>query len=339
MKKQIYLRVIIGLLLIAGLVFAYASVFSEPEEPVITSTQKTRFMMDTAVEIRAIGIDSAEAVDQAFAEIGRIEQLFSRHLSDSEISSINNQAGNWVTVSPEVIQLIETSLEYCKLSDGAFDITLGNLIELWDFGANENYIPNATEIEAVLIGVDYNKVSIDKERNAIKIPSGSMIDLGGIAKGYAVDRSRNVLRDAGIEHAMIFGGGDIATIGTKGDGSPWRVGIQDPRESTQLLGIIPLINNTIVTSGDYERFFIKDGVRFHHILDPHTGYPARDVISVTIVADFAADGDALSTAVFVLGRKAGLELVESLAGFEAVIVDDEGEIWVSSGLKNIIVLL
>lgn len=339
MKKQLYSRVITGLVLIIGLVLIATSISSKPQEQAITTTQNTKFMMDTAIEIRATGVNSSEAIEQAFAEMQRIEDLFSRHLPESDIAAINDQAGNWVTVSPEVIDLITKSVHYGELSNGSFDITLGHLIELWNFDATVKTLPTDQAIEEVLANINYADIVIDKERNAIKIPPQSMIDLGGIAKGYAVDQGREVLRQAGIEHGMIFAGGDISTIGTKTDGTPWRVGIQDPRESTQLLGIIPLINNTIVTSGDYERFFIKDGVRFHHILDPHTGYPARDVISVTIVADFAADGDALSTAVFVLGRKAGLELVESLAGFEAVIVDDEGEIWVSSGLKNIIVLL
>lgn len=339
MKKQLYLRVIVGLVIVAGLIFIFNLSDTEPEEQPITSTQRTKFMMDTAIEIRATGFNSDTAVEQAFAEIERVERLFSRHLPDSEISAINNKAGSWVTVSPETVELIQKSLAFGEISSGSFDITVGTLIELWDIGGETNSVPTEAEIKSALANINYLDVEIEEQQNLIKIPPGSIIDLGGIAKGYAIDRAREVLRSAGIEHGMVFAGGDISTIGVKEDGTSWRVGIQDPRQSTSLLGIISLADSTIVTSGDYERFFIQDGVRYHHILDPDTGYPARDVISVTVVADSAADGDALSTAVFVLGRKAGLELIESITGFEAVIVDNDGEVWLSTGIENKIELL
>lgn len=309
-----------------------------PDNPVTTTT-KTRFLMDTAIVIKAVGPDSENAVNKAFSEIERVEAVFSRHLPDSEVAKINQQAGEWVAVSPEVIELIQKSVLYGQLSGGAFDITIGSVIELWGFGSGINRVPDENELRQASQYVDITKVEIDEERGRVRIPQGTVLDFGGIAKGYAVDLCRQVLKENRVVSAMISAGGDIATIGVKENGNPWRVGIQHPRISTDILAVVSLVDQTIVTSGDYERFFFEEGVRFHHIIDPATGYPARGVISVTIIADSAADGDPLSTAVFVLGLDQGKELIERLDGIEAVIVDEDGDVWVSSGLKDEIELL
>lgn len=305
----------------------------------ITSTQRTRFLMDTAIEIRATGPNSEEAVNEAFTEIARVESVFSRFIVESEVSLINAQSGRWVSVSEETIALMDKAIEYGQITDGAFDITVGILLDLWGFSSNEWRIPDQEEIEQVLNKVGFRSIEVNYGENLVRIPKGSCIDLGGIAKGHAVDQARNVLESHNIQSAMIYAGGDIFTVGSKQDGSAWRVGIQHPRQSTELLAIVELVDNTIVTSGDYERFFVAEEVRFHHIIDPATGFPARGLISVTIIADSAVDADALSTAVFVLGWESGQLLVEQLDGIEAIIVDDQESIWVSSGLEDSIQLM
>ncbi len=305
----------------------------------VTSTTMTRFLMDTAIVIKAVGPDSENAVNEAFAEIERVEAVFSRHLPDSQVAKINQHAGEWVAVSPEVIELLQKGIYYGQLSGGAFDITIGSVIELWGFGSGINRVPDEDELRQARQYVDISKVEIDEERGRVRIPQGTVLDFGGIAKGYAVDLCKQVLKENRVISAMISAGGDIAVVGVKENGNPWRVGIQHPRISTDILAVVSLVDQTIVTSGDYERFFIEEGVRFHHIIDPATGFPARGVISVTIIADSAADGDPLSTAVFVLGLDQGKELIERLDGIEAVIVDEDGDVWVSSGLKDEIELL
>ena len=332
------------MLVIAGLMVAVAlskrsqSIEHEQSQSV-EQASKTNFIMDTVVEIRATGVDAESAVDAAFAEMERVEKAFSRHLQDSVVTRINQQAGQWVAVTEEVIVLLEQALHYSEISNGAFDITVGRLIDLWGFGTGTNQVPSEMELDEALGSVGYQGLEIDADANRVRIPSGTVIDLGGIAKGYAVDRARKVLEAKGIKSGMIYAGGDITTIGAKPDGSAWRVGVQHPRESEELIAIVELKSKTIVTSGDYERYFIDDGVRYHHIIDPESGYPAQGVISVTIYGAQAVDADALSTAVFVLGMDRGKELIEGLPGYEAIIVNQDGNIWVSSGLADRITLL
>ncbi len=291
--------------------------------------------MDTAVDVRAIGGGAEEAVAAAFAEMKRVERLFSRYIDDSDISRINAGAGQWVPVENEVIALLRKSIDYGNLTDGGFDVTIGPLISLWGFGTDERRIPADDALQAAMARVDYRSVSVDEEQLQVKIPQGFVLDLGGIAKGYAVDRGAAVLRDHGIRHGLINAGGDISVIGTRdGDDNPWRVGIQDPTQPSRVMAVVELIDSTVVTSGDYQRYFEKDGIRFHHIIDPATGFPADQVTSVTVVAPTAAAGDALSTALFVLGRDRAVELVEQLADVEAVIVSKDGDVWISPGLES-----
>jgi len=320
---------------ITAIVFVVRAAMPQP----ITTAQKTRMMMDTTVEIRATGPDAEAAVNKALNAIQNVEDTFSRHLPDSAIAKINANAGEWVTVPEEVVALIAKAVYYSELTNGAFDISVGNLINVWGFGSGVQHIPSASEIEQALATVDYSAIEIDQENNRIRIPKGMIIDLGAIAKGYAIEQACKVLREHKVISGMVYAGGDIATIGAKLDGTPWRVAIQHPRKSTEYLAILEMVDQSIVTSGDYERYFIANGVRYHHILDPHTGYPARGLISVTILGKSATDTDALSTAIFVLGMEAGQKLIESLDGFEAVLVDEQGNIWVSPGLRDQIKIL
>ncbi len=298
----------------------------------VTESERTVFMMDTVVQIRAVGPQAEAAVDEAVKEMQRVERMFSRFDEDSAVDRINRAAGTWISVPEEVIALIAKGVEYGHLTEGAFDITIGALMDLWGFNTESPSMPSQDELHTALQTLLFSEVELNYMTNQVRIPSESVLDLGGIAKGYAVDRGRRVLQTRGVTHSIINAGGDIATIGGRPDGRPWRVGIQDPTDSASLLAVVEITDMTIVTSGDYERFFELDGVRFHHILDTKTGFPAEGLRSVTVIAPDAAAGDALSTAIFVLGWEKGQELVQQLDDVEALLVNAEGENWVSLGL-------
>ncbi len=297
--------------------------------------------MDTVIELRlqAGSRREAEAVkDEVFAEMERLEALLSRSLEDSDVNRVNAAAGKEaVTVSPETMSLAGAALEYAALSEGAFDPTIAPLLDCWGFLDQRYRVPGPEEIEAVLPLVNFRLLELDRERQTIYLPEAGMsLDLGGIAKGFIVDRGLAVLSRAGIRHAFLNAGGDIGLLGTRPDGEPWRIGVRHPRVENSLMAVLPLNGGAVVTSGDYERTFELKGVRYHHILDPATGKPAAQLASVTIIAPTAMEADALSTAVFVLGPSRGLALVEQLPGIEAVLVTPEMEVLVSSGLKDII---
>ena len=216
------------------------------------------------------------------------------------------------------------------MSDGAFDVTYASVGYLYDYRARQR--PSDEQVAAALPAVDYRQVQVDRERNTIRfLRDGLRIDLGGIAKGYAVDRSIDQLRKLGIEHAMVNAGGDTRLIGDR-RGKPWIVGVRDPRNEGKMVTRLPLENEAISTSGDYERYFEEDGVRYHHILVPGTGDVARAVRSATIIGPDATLTDGLSTTVFVLGVERGMALVSRLPGVEAIIVDKDGRIFYSDGL-------
>lgn len=331
MSRKLGYTIVVLLLIVAGVSIGVNIVNSQTTP--VTTTEMSRFLMDTLVDIRAVGIDSELAAENAFAEMERIEQKFSRHLPESEIAKINSAAGDWVTVSKESLDLISTAIKYGEISSGAFDITLGGVIDLWGFTTPNKQVPAPEVITKALESVNYAAIEVDYKQSQIRIPTTTILDLGGIAKGYAIDRGAAVLREHGIKHAMVYAGGDIVLIGNKQDGSQWRVGLQHPRES-DLVAVVPVTDRSIVTSGDYQRYFMQDDVRYHHILDPQTGFPATGLASVTIVARSAVDADSLSTAVFVLGIEKGLALVESLEHVEAVLITADGSIYVSSGLQE-----
>lgn len=301
---------------------------------------KARILMGTIVEIKAFGDDRGgvlNAIDRAFSEMERLEMMMSHYRGDSEISLIEKKAPQWVKVSPEVFEVLSEAIKVSKLSEGAFDITVGILGKVWNFEDGKERIPTSKELKALLPFVDYRYIELSPEDFAVRLKKkGVRLTLGGIAKGYIVDRAMDVLKENGIEEALINAGGDIEVMG---EGRAWRIGIQHPRQRGSIIGILTVYNGAVATSGDYERFFTKDGVRYHHLLDPRTGMPARGVQSVTIVAPQAWYADALATAVFVMGVEKGRRLIKDLEGVEGVIVDGKGKIWVSSGLKGKLELL
>jgi len=291
--------------------------------------QQSRLLMGTLIEVTVVCRDQVQAnkaIETAFQEMGRVEHLLSIYQNESPISMINNLAGDQtVMVDSEVFQILKEAIGYGKLTSGAFDLGIGPLTSLWDFG--QGHIPSKDEIAAKLLLVDYRDVILNEGGEVRFGAAGMAIDLGGIAKGYAVDRAIEVLEANGVSRAMVNAGGDMRVIGRI-----WRIGIQHPREANSVLGILRLKDEAVATSGDYQRYFIKDGVRYHHIIDPRTGWPATDCMSVTIVAKEAAMADALATGCFVLGPKLGMELIRSLPGVEGIIVSSEGKVLASSEL-------
>ena len=271
------------------------------------------------------------AVTAVMDEMHRIDRTMSPHKEDSELSRINRDAGAGpVAVSPEMARLIVRAAEFSALSGGAFDITYAAVGRLYDY--RNRVRPGDAELAAARAAVGWRHLVLDSQAGTVRFARpGMRIDLGGFAKGHAVDNAAAILRRRGIAHAMVSAGGDSRVIGDR-RGRPWTVGIRDPRRPGELAAMLPLEDVSISTSGDYERYFDADGTRFHHLIDPATGKSPRGIQSVTILADDGLTCEALSKIVFVLGVERGMALVESQSGVDAVVVDAAGALHFSSGL-------
>jgi thiamine biosynthesis lipoprotein len=295
---------------------------------------ETQDKMGTRVEVQLWHDDSTEAaqlISDAMAEFDRIEDAMSTYRLDSEITHLNNTAATKpVVVGGELFGLIDRALQLSVKTGGAFDITYDSVGQLYDYRLNAR--PSEAEIENRLETINYRHVLLNHETSEIRyIRPGVRINLGGIAKGYSVESVIALLRKAGVQQAMASAGGDTRLLGKRGE-KPWIVGVRDPDQADGFVTRLALNDEAVSTSGDYERFFIEDGVRYHHILNPSTGKSAGEVRSVTVIGPDATMTDGLSTSVFVLGPKAGLALIESLAGYETVIVDKQHRVLFSTGL-------
>jgi thiamine biosynthesis lipoprotein len=260
---------------------------------------------------------------------------------DSDVLRINAAAGDRaVAVAPEVREILHIAKQVSEWTDGTFDVTFGALADIWKFDHDQdNSIPDQAAIAKRLPLVDYRAIEIDDRAGTVFLArKGMRIHLGGIGKGYAVDRAVKIFRDRGLRDFMIQAGGDMY-VGGQRDGRPWRLGIADPRGSHEPFATVELSDSTFSTSGDYERFFMKDGVRYHHILDLRIGQPARASRSVTLVTDRAVIADALAKGVFILGPVAGMALVERLPHVDAVMVSAKNEVTISKGLRGRVALL
>jgi len=299
-------------------------------------TKKTA-VMGTDLETTIVASSWAEA-DAAFAsvesEMKRLEGLLSEWLDGSPVSEVNRNAGKRpVAVPKELFSVLAAALQVSELSGGAFDITWASMRGLWDFRPGHERVPTAEEVRARIGLVDYRQVALDPASSTVFLKrEGMAIGLGGIAKGYSVDRAMQALAASGITDAIVKAGGDARVQGRAPGAPGWKVGIRDPRDREKLMALLTLSSVSISTSGDYERFFIKDGRLYHHIMDPATGFPAPGARSVTIIGPDTMTTDALSTAVFVLGPRKGMALVERLPGVEAVIVGADGAVAASSGI-------
>lgn len=294
------------------------------------SLTMTGMYFDTVVTIEAWGADQ-DIMDNCADLCEHYEQLLSSHIESSEISAINRAAGQPVTVSEETAELIRMGCRFGELSGGKFDITIASASELWDFHDRENpRVPGGQELAEAVSHIGYQCVQTDGCTVTLTDPD-ARLDLGGIAKGYIADKIKEYLESENIEHALINLGGNMLAVGSRYDGSDFRIGIQKPFEETgTLLASVQISDQSVVSSGNYERFFEKDGALYHHILDPDTGLPAdTGLYQVTILSESSAQGDALSTTCFLLGLDEGMKLIEELDGVEAIFVTSDMEIHMS----------
>ncbi len=304
-----------------------SSIYDSPDK-----TEQTKELMGTIVTITVYHENKEEAhqaIGEAFNEIERIENILSSYKNTSEVYILNRDKK--VEASNELIYTIGKSLRYGDLSRGAFDITVQPILDLYQHSFQDlKRPPTDSEIIQALRQVGYERIYI--RNNNIQLEKDTKITLGGIAKGYIIDKAIITLEKNNIQHALVNAGGDMRAIGSKPDGN-WNIALQNPRKEHEHIAIIPLNNTAVATSGDYERYF-DDSKEFHHIIDPRTGYSATELISVTIVTHKAMDADALATSVFVLGKEEGLELIESLDGVEGLLITKEKDLVRSTGFIN-----
>lgn len=301
--------------------------------------KRSQMLMGTVVFVTAVGADekiAQRAVKAGLDEIRRLEELLSTWISISELSQVNAAAGRKsIQVSQETFEVLTRSLEVAKLTQGGFNIALGPAVNAWDV-SGEGHVPSQEKLEALRPQIELSNVQLDETTRSVWLRRpGMSIDVGGIGKGYAADLAARVMRTAGATAGVVALSGDIKTFGRMPDTQRFVFGIQHPRkEQGQVLGRIELEDEAVSTAGDYQRYFMKDGVRFHHILDPKTLHPAQGCQSVTVIAKDGVMADGLDTGIFVMGPDKGMALIESLPDVEGVIVDREGTVLVSSGLKN-----
>ncbi|MGD8908350.1 MAG: FAD:protein FMN transferase [Chromatiales bacterium] len=274
------------------------------------------------------------AIDAALAEFLRLDQALSPYVESSELYRVNQTAAQQpLVISQEFFELLQTSLDYSRLTDGAFDITFASIGYQYDY--RKGVKPNDQAIADALPLINHRLLTLNSDTSTVAFKrEGMRIDLGGIAKGYAVDRAIGILQSHGIEHALVSAGGDSRLLGDH-RGRPWNIGIKAPRKKYGLAAVLPLSETAISTSGDYERYFERDGVRYHHIISPKTGRSAGELRSVTLLGPNATRTDALSTSVFVLGLEKGLALINHLDDVEAVIIDSQGVMHMSKGMENL----
>ncbi len=302
---------------------AFVLIFSLAASAQLQSAKQSRLLLGTVVDVQIWGPSQkiSAALEEGFAECERIEALLSVYRQESELSQINRAGGGEVKVSGEVFNLIELSVRYGDYSNGAFDVTVGPLMKLWGFFRKEGHFPDEEELKRVRSLVDYRGICLDKKKSAVRLrKKGMELDLGGIAKGYAVDCMVRVLKKKGAQSGLVNAGGDIYAFGSRPGGRAWRVGIRHPRDKDSLLEAIQLRDEAAATSGDYENFFFIGKRRFSHIIDPRSGRPAQPALSVTVVAGSATEADFLSTALFVLGQTKGKKLLERFPGSRAAFV-------------------
>ena len=290
------------------------------------------FAMDTYMSLTAYGAKAQAAVTAAIHEIQRLDAMFSVGNTDSDVTTANMQGS--AIVSDETAYLVEQSLEISRKTDGAFDITIYPVMELWGFTTKNYKVPQADELQETLKRVSYENVSLKDHELVLK--NNAQIDFGGIAKGYTSSRVMQIFKEYGIEHGMVNLGGNVQTLGTKTDGTAWRVAIQSPQGGNQYLGILETSDQAVITSGGYERYFEENGVTYHHIIDPKTGYPSdSDLTSVTIVCADGTKADALSTSFFVMGLQKAESFYENTdLDFDVILLTKDNQIYISEGIAQ-----
>ncbi len=309
---------------------------SSEEEP---STIKTNFVMGTMVTVTVYGENRNEVAREVLDELDRIEKLMSINLDDSEIIRVNKNAGiKPVKVSDDTYKVVQTACEFAEKTDGLFDPSVGPLVQLWGIGSKNARVPSKEEIAQILPLINYKNIILNEREKTIYLSKpGMIIDVGGIAKGYAADRGVEIFKQHNVKYGYVNIGGNVIVHGAKPDKSLWKIGVQDPRAPKRgdLMGVIEMHDQAIVTSGDYERYYTdKNGKRYHHILNPKTGYPAEaGLISASTIGDNSLRADALSTSVFLLGAEKGQQLAEK-EGFKVILITDKKKVIKSSELGD-----
>lgn len=314
------------ILLFFPLVFLLTSCNQEP-------TQQQFFAMDTVMSITAYGNAAENAVVAAVAEVNSLEQLLSRTREGSDIDLLN--ANGTAAISEDTANVLSLALEWNEKTSGAFDVTIAPIVTDWGFGgAEEHRVPSQEELNELLPLVDSDALILEGT-TATLAQAGMEIDLGGIAKGYAAAQAEQILRDHGVESALLDLGHNITVIGSKPDGSAWRVAVQDPNNNDGMVGVLSLEDTSAVTSGGYQRYFEQDGQVYHHIIDPRTGYPADSgIVSATVVCYDSGLADLLSTAIFILGVEDALTLWRTEGSFDLVLVTNDNTVVITEGLMD-----
>ncbi|HPE36068.1 MAG TPA: FAD:protein FMN transferase [Spirochaetales bacterium] len=306
-----------------------------------STAERTELALGTVCSVRVLDGASEKALDDAFARLAAIEAEMSANDPGTLVDQVNQAAGGQAVAVPDDLRYVtRKALEYAALSDGAFDPTIGPLVKLWGIGTEDERVPSADEVSVALAMVDRWLLELDDQAGTLRLAKpGMRLDLGAIAKGYAADEAGRILAEQGVTAAVIDLGGNVKVVGRKPDGSPWKIGVQNPFDDRgAYIGIVTVTGDrTVVTSGVYERYFLgDDGTHYHHILDTRTGYPVRNgLASVTIIASSSIDADGLSTTLFALGLDKGLALANSLDWMEAVFIDEDKRVYLSDGAQAI----
>lgn len=329
-NKHVIFVIILGcMIFLCSCVNNYSSV-----EPI----SKTEYMLGTICTITVYDNKTDEAIDEAFNRIREIENKMSVNKFGTELDAVADSAGkNFVKVSPDTFYVLKIGKYYSEKSLGAFDITIGPLVKLWGIGTDHAKVPSQQEINEKKALVNYKNLILDENDNKVMLTQpGMSLDLGGIAKGYSADEAARILKEKGVNHAIINLGGNVLAINNNINGNKWRIGIQDPFKATgEDMGSVEVTNKTIVTSGIYERYLEKNGKRYHHILNPFTGYPMNNnLASVTLVTDASINADAMTKNVFYLGVDKGMKYVKTIKGLDAIFITKSKEIYITDGLRN-----
>lgn len=340
MKRKIkrLLTIIAGIWLLALIIcsiviFLFFPELLHPDSEKQAEAVKELFAMDTYITMTAYGKDAEIALSEAESRLTELEQHWSVTNSGSDIYAVNHSNGQAVSVSKDTVSLLSFALQMSEETNGALEPTLYPVLTAWGFTTEENRVPSDTEITALLENVDYKRVRLDG--NSIQLEPDMMLDLGAVGKGYAGDEAANVLRENGITSALINLGGNIQAIGSKPDGTAWRLGLRDPF-SDGTFGVLEVRNLAVVTSGNYERYFIgEDGRQYGHIINPATGYPAEsELVSATVVAEEGRLCDALSTALFVMGLDRAVDYWQEHQNFDMILLTKNGEIYLTNDIVD-----
>lgn len=290
------------------------------------------FAMDTVMNLTAYGNNAKQAIDAASDEISRLDGIFSISSNIGDIKAVNDTGSG--SVSDDTAALINRALEISKDTDGLFDCTIAPVMEAWGFTTKNYRIPEAAELETLLASVDYTQINLNG--STLSLPENMQIDLGAIAKGFTSNRIMEIFSENNVSSGIISLGGNVQALGSKPDGSPWRIAIQDPENTDDTFAILSIENKAVITSGGYQRYFEKDGKKYHHIIDPRTGYPADSgLISVTIVSSDGTLADALSTALFIMGKEQASDYwKEHKSDFDAVFMTENGNVYITQGLED-----